>query len=190
MRASLVWAVAPDEAARLLDLSEIDFLQHLQRAFGYRLGRFTRAGQRMIFPLQQILMNQLVTEKVVFVGNAAHTLHPVAGQGFNLGMRDVAMLAQCIVRNGLGPDMLTTYQQSRHHDQTAITRFTDGLVELFTSRIPGIGIARATGMIAVDNIPFLKKLLTRYARGFAGITPDLVCGIALNADEEPSDAHV
>lgn len=190
MRASLVWAVAPDEATRLLALSETDFLQHLQRAFGYRLGRFTRAGQRMIFPLQQILMTQLVTEKVVFVGNAAHTLHPVAGQGFNLGMRDVAMLAQCIVRNGLGPDMLATYQQSRRHDQAAITRFTDGLIELFTSRIPGIGIARAAGMIAVDNIPFLKTLLTRYARGFAGITPDLVCGIALNADEETSDAHI
>lgn len=189
LRASLVWAVAPEEAARLMALSETDFIYHLQRTFGYRLGRFTRAGQRMVFPLQQILMPEPVMEKVVFVGNAAHTLHPVAGQGFNLGMRDIAMLAQCIVREGLGPDMLKTYQQSRRHDQIAITRFTDGLIELFTSHVPGIGVARGAGMIAIDNIPLLKKLLTRYARGFAGITPDLVCGIALRA-KEPSNAVI
>lgn len=189
LRASLVWAMPPEDATRLMAMPEAEFLKHLQRAFGYRLGRFIRAGQRMVFPLQQMLMSELVTNKVVFVGNAAHTLHPVAGQGFNLGMRDIAMLAQCIVREGLSPEMLQTYQQSRRHDHTAITRFTDGLVELFTSRIPGASLARAAGMIAIDNIPLLKKLLTRYARGYAGITPDLVCGIALS-NQETSDAHI
>ena len=178
-RASLVWAMPPLEADRLMAMPDTAFLTHLQRAFGYRLGRFTRTGQRVVYPLKQVLMPEQVTGKVVFVGNAAHTLHPVAGQGFNLGLRDVAMLAQCIVREGLVPEMLHTYQQSRHHDQTAITRFTNGLVELFTSSLPGMALARSAGLIAVDNMPVLKKLLARYARGYAGITPDLVCGIAI-----------
>lgn len=178
-RSSLVWAMPPNDAARLMDMPDSGFLNHLQRAFGYRLGRFTRAGQRMVYPLQQVLMPEQVCDKVVFVGNAAHTLHPVAGQGFNLGLRDIAMLAQCLVREGLGPEMLQTYQQSRRYDQTAITRFTNGLVELFTSQLPGMGLIRSAGMIAVDNSPVLKKLLARYARGYAGVIPDLVCGIQL-----------
>lgn len=178
-RASLVWAMQPLDAERLMAMSEVDFLNELQRAFGYRLGRFSRAGERMIYPLKQVLMSKQVVGKVVFVGNAAHTLHPVAGQGFNLGLRDVAMLAQCIVHEGLTPEMLNHYQQSRRHDQAAITDFTNGLVELFTSHIPGVGLARTLGLMAVDNIPFLKNLLARYARGYAGVIPDLVCGIAL-----------
>lgn len=178
-RSSLVWAMSPHEAERMMALSEVDFLKQLQRAFGYRLGRFMRAGQRVVHPLRQVLMPEKVTGKVVFVGNAAHTLHPVAGQGFNLGLRDVAMLAQCIVREGLGADMLKLYSQSRRFDQAAITHFTNGLIELFTSELPGAALARTLGLVAVDNTPWLKNLLTRYARGYAGITPDLVCGIAL-----------
>jgi len=184
LRSSLVWAMPPAEAASLMAMPEAEFLNHLQRAFGYRLGRFTRVGQRVVYPLQQTLMSEQVAGKVVFVGNAAHTLHPVAGQGFNLGLRDVAMLAQCIVREGLGADMLETYRQSRHHDQTAITRFTHGLVELFTSHLPGMALARSAGLIAVDNIPMLKNLMARYARGYAGVTPDLVCGIALRKSKD------
>jgi len=181
LRSSLVWAMPPLEAERLMALPDAEFLTHLQRTFGYRLGRFMRTGQRVVYPLKQVLMPQQVTGKVVFVGNAAHTLHPVAGQGFNLGLRDVAMLAQCIVREGLGPEMLLTYQQSRRHDQTVITRLTNGLVDLFTSQVPGMSLARSVGLMAVDNILLLKKLLARYARGYAGITPDLVCGIALQS---------
>ena len=178
-RSSLVWAMPPKEAARLMTMTEVGFLNHLQRAFGYRLGRFTRAGERVVYPLQQVLMPEQVTGKVVFVGNAAHTLHPVAGQGFNLGLRDVAMLAQCIVQEGLEADMLKTYQQSRRHDQASIARLTDGLVEVFTCHLPGMALARSAGLIAVDNIPLLKNLFARYARGYAGVTPDLVCGIKL-----------
>ncbi len=184
LRSSLVWAMPPKDAERVMAMPDSGFLNHLQHAFGYRLGRFTRAGQRVIYPLQQVLMPEQVSGKVVFVGNAAHTLHPVAGQGFNLGLRDVAMLAQCLVREGLGPEMLQTYQQSRRHDQTAITRFTNGLVDLFTSHLPGMALVRSAGMIAVDNIPMLKNLLARYARGYAGITPDLVCGIALQSHHQ------
>lgn len=183
LRAALVWAVEPKEAQRLQALDEREFLAHLQRAFGYRLGRFVRVGERVSYPLRQVLISEQVVGRVVFVGNAAHTLHPVAGQGFNLGLRDVAMLAQCLVREGLNAEALNSYLQSRRHDQTAITRLTDGLIELFTSQLPGLGLARAMGLIAMDNTPLLKNTLTRYARGFGGIIPDLVCGIALHTQE-------
>lgn len=176
---SLVWAMPPQEAEQLMTLSEVDFLRQLQRTFGYRLGRFTQVGKRSGFPLQQVLMPNQIKWPVVFVGNAAHTLHPVAGQGFNLGLRDVATLAQCIAKDGLNEAMLREYTQLRAHDQKIITRFTDGLIHLFTSRLPGLGVARGLGLVAVDNIPALKNILARYARGFGGVTPDLVCEMAL-----------
>jgi len=185
LRASLVWSLPPQEAQDILTMDEREFLTTLQRAFGYRLGRFSKVGLRAVHVLRQVIMPQQVAWPVVFVGNAAHTLHPVAGQGFNLGLRDVAMLAQCIVQYGLNPGMLTTYQQLRHHDQGAVTRFTDGLVELFTSKLPGMGLARGLGLLALDNTALLKKLLARYARGYAGVTPDLVCGIPL----QPKDSQ-
>lgn len=178
-RMSLVWAMPPKEAEHMMSLSDAEFLQRLQSAFGYRLGRLAKTGQRFSYPLQQVIMPQQVKESVVFVGNAAHTLHPVAGQGFNLGLRDVATLAQCIAKQGLGADMLQQYVQLRAHDQKAITQLTDGLIRVFTSRMPGLGVARSLGLIALDNIPALKNLLARYARGFGGVIPDLVCEIAL-----------
>ncbi|STY31692.1 2-octaprenyl-6-methoxyphenol hydroxylase [Legionella wadsworthii] len=178
-RMSLIWAVPPKEAERLLTLSETDFLQELQQVFGYRSGRFAKAGKRFSFPLHQVLMPNQIKWPVVFVGNAAHTLHPVAGQGFNLGLRDIATLAQCIAEQGLNPKMLQHYVQLRNHDQKAITHLTDGLIRLFTNRLPGLGLARGLGLIALDNIPVLKQLLARYARGFGGVIPDLVCEIAL-----------
>ncbi len=183
LRASLVWALPPHEAERLTASSEHDFLKALQHAFGYRLGRLVKVGQRVNYPLRQVVMPESVSGAVVFVGNAAHTLHPVAGQGFNLGLRDVATLAQCVAQEGLDSNMLQTYQQTRRYDQAAITQFTDGLIELFTSRVPGLGLVRGVGLIALDNVAVLKKILARHARGFAGIVPDLVCGIPLQAGE-------
>ncbi|EHL31950.1 2-octaprenyl-6-methoxyphenyl hydroxylase [Legionella drancourtii] len=178
-RMSLVWAMPPTEAEQLMSLTEVEFLCRLQQTFGYRLGRFTKVGKRFSFPLQQVLMPQQVKGSVVFVGNAAHTLHPVAGQGFNLGLRDVATLAQCIAAQGLNASMLQQYVQLRAHDQKMIACLTDGLISVFTSRLPGLGFARGLGLVALDNIPALKNLLARYARGFGGVIPDLVCEIAL-----------
>ncbi|MFT4060036.1 MAG: 2-octaprenyl-6-methoxyphenyl hydroxylase [Legionella sp.] len=178
-RMSLVWAMPPKNAQQIMSLSDEEFLQKLQQAFGYRLGRFVKTGKRTSFPLQQVLMPQQVKGAMVFIGNAAHTLHPVAGQGFNLGLRDVATLAQCIAKQGLNREMLRHYIQLRADDQKIITYFTDGLIQLFTSRLPGLGHVRGLGLMALDNIPVLKKLLTRYARGFGGVVPDLVCEIAL-----------
>jgi 2-octaprenyl-6-methoxyphenol hydroxylase len=178
-RMSLVWAMPPNEAQQIMSLSENEFLQKLQEAFGYRLGRFAKVGKRSSFPLQQILMPKQVKGPVVFVGNAAHTLHPVAGQGFNLGLRDVATLAQCIAKQGLSAEMLAHYVQLRAHDQKVIAGFTDGLINVFTNRVHGLGLVRGLGLIALDTIPALKNILARYARGFGGIIPDLVCEIAL-----------
>ncbi len=187
---SLVWANPTDKAERLMVLSDAAFLSELQKNFGYRLGRFVKVGKRFTYPLKQVLMPKQAQWPVVFVGNAAHTLHPVAGQGFNLGVRDVAALAQSIKIWGLNPEMLNHYIQSRTHDQKVITRFTDGLIHLFNSRVPGIGIARNMGLIALDTIPALKNLLARYAQGYGGVIPDLVCEIALDTQEVDNDSTI
>jgi 2-octaprenyl-6-methoxyphenol hydroxylase len=179
LRAGLVWALPPNDARALHHLPETIFLQKLQHAFGYSRGRFMRIGQRMVYPLRQVLMPEQVRGRVVFIGNAAHTLHPVAGQGFNLGLRDVAMLAQCILQEGVTSEMLKHYETARSHDQHAISQLTDGLITLFTNQLPGMAIARSSGMMALDLMPGFKHLLTRYTRGFAGTIPDLVCGIPL-----------
>lgn len=178
-RMSLVWAMTPTKAEQLMTLGDAAFLKELQQAFGYRLGRLVKIGRRQCYPLKQVLMSQQIKWPVVFLGNAAHTLHPVAGQGFNLGLRDAATLAQCINEYGLTEEMLRHYSKLRRHDQQVITHLTDGLIEIFTSHLPGMGLARNLGLVAFDNIPMLKNCLTRYTQGFGGFIPDLVCDIAL-----------
>jgi 2-octaprenyl-6-methoxyphenol hydroxylase len=173
---ALVWTLSPEHAARLNVSDDAFFLQALQRAFGYRVGRFTAVGQRMTYPLCHVMMPQQVDRRVIFVGNAAHTLHPVAGQGFNLGLRDVAMLAECAINNGLTDEALEQYQKLRKSDQSMIVTATDGLVSLFKSKFLGVGLARRMGLVALDNSAFLKGVLLRHAKGFGGVASDLVCG--------------
>lgn len=174
-RMALVWTLQDRQIDSYLQMSDAQFLSALQKKFGYRLGYFDKLGQRFSYPLQQLIMPKQTAWPVLFVGNAAHTLHPVAGQGFNLGLRDIATLVQCIQETGLTKRMLETYEQRRQHDQRAIRYFTDGLVELFTSRFPGITLARNAGLVAMDNLPPLKKMLAHYARGFGGYIPNLIC---------------
>lgn len=181
-RASLVWAMHPSQALQLIEENEATFLKTLQKNFGYHLGRFLKVGQRSIFPLTQVVMKRPINWPVVFIGNAAQTLHPVGGQGFNLGLRDVATLAQCIKEKGLTSSMLEYYFNWRKDDQKMILRLTDGLIRLFTSRFPGIGLARDLGLIAFDNSLFLKQKLSHLAKGFHDNPPDLVCGIDLEQD--------
>lgn len=179
-RAALVWALVPEEANQLFALKDSDFLMSLQKAVGYRLGRFDKLGRRVIYPLKQSIMPQQTAWPLVFVGNAAHTLHPVAGQGFNLGLRDVALLAQCISQRGLNPAMLAHYESLRRADQQAIIGLTNNLVRLFTSRLPGVATARNLGLLVMDNSLFLRKKLLRIAAGFTGPVGNLACGIPLN----------
>ena len=179
-RMGVVWSLLPEESERMVEMNDQQFLQQLTKVFGYRLGRFIAVEHRDIYPLQQMLMTKSVHGSVVFIGNAAHTLHPVAGQGFNLGLRDVAMLAQTITQLGLdAPNLLTTYQQARHHDQTVIAGFTDRLVSIYGQSHFGLRMVRQLGLLILDNNRLLKRLVARYASGLGGVVPDLVCGIPL-----------
>ncbi len=178
-RVALVWCLPSVEAKRFCEVPEIQFLSMLQKQFGYRLGRLIKVGQRTCYPLKQVIMQQTVFDSVVFIGNAAHTLHPVAGQGFNLGLRDVAMLAQHLTNHFHEQHMLQNYQQARQHDQISISCLTDGLVNLFTTQNPGLSLARSCGLVALDNSLYLQRLLSQYARGYAGVVSDLICGIPL-----------
>jgi 2-octaprenyl-6-methoxyphenol hydroxylase len=182
LRAGLVWVGEPEEITQLQSQQDTQFLQQLQGTFGYRLGRLMAVGRREVYPLRQVLMPQQVKDQVVFIGNAAHTIHPVAGQGFNLGLRDVAMLAQCIAQQGISTEALETYQQLRKRDQQAIIDLTDGLSALYGNRWQAVRIARQLGLMAFDNTQTLKKLVSRYASGLGGIVPDLVCGLPLRTD--------
>lgn len=176
-RMALVWALSPDAAQTQLVSSEKDFLTQLQRAFGYRLGRLVRVGQRMLFPLQQVIMPTIVKGPVVFIGNAARTLHPIAGQGFNLGLRDVAALTQMIGQHGLTSDSLARYQTWRQQDQVLITKATDHLLTLFANPLPGLKALRSLGLASFDHQGWLKKGFIRYASGYGIMPPDLACGI-------------
>lgn len=179
-RMGVVWSLTPELAQQMVASSDREFLQALREAFGYRLGRFTGVGTRMTYPLRQMIMQTPVyADTVVFIGNAAHTLHPIAGQGFNLGLRDVAMLAQALKQADLSdPSLLAGYQAARQHDQTAIARLTDGLIALYSHHGLGTRISRQLGLLVLDNNRLLKRIVARYASGLAGIVPDLVCGIS------------
>lgn len=182
-RASLVWSLPSSAAQEQVEIPDKLFLQNLQQSFGYRMGRFIKVGKRFIYPLQQRIMPRTYTDSIVFIGNAAHTLHPVAGQGFNLGLRDVATLAQCVAHKGLGNDMLENYQKLRQYDQQSIKTFTDGLVNLFTKNIPGLSIARGLGLFALDNSNKFQDFLIKHTCGFGGNIPDLACQIPIACGE-------
>lgn len=178
-RSSLVWSLTPIKAQELMELDDAAFLKALQRAFGYRLGRLTKVGRRAVYPLQQVVMREQVVGSIVFIGNAAHTIHPVAGQGFNLGLRDVAMLAQCCAEQGLNDNALQVYQQLRRDDHKLITQATDRLISLFGCDWPGVAGLRQCGLSILDNSDFLKQAVVHYGSGLGGPLPDLVCGIPL-----------
>ncbi len=175
-RASLVWALEAPQAQSLIQCDDAVFLKKLQEHFGYRLGRLIQVGPRTSYPLQQAIMPQTIAWPLVFIGNAAHTLHPVAGQGFNLGLRDSAALVDCIHDQGFNSAMLTCYQQQRALDQTIISKATDGLVRLFDHSALGLSVLRGLGLLTFDNSTVAQNIVTHYASGFAGVASRLVAG--------------
>lgn len=184
-RYALIWTLPPARAEELSTLSEAAFLAALQNAFGERLGRFRRAGARHVYPLKRVLSRRAWAPRAVLIGNAAHSLHPVAGQGFNLGLRDVAVLADLVadaVAAGSDPggdDLLRYYQRWREADQARVAEFTDRLVKLFSNRWPGLGPLRSLGLLGVDVMPVAKRWLARRNMGADGRMPRLSRGLPL-----------
>lgn len=175
----LIWTVAPQRAAHLAALPEAEFLAALEAAFGTRLGGFRAAGARQRHPLVLIESREQVRPRLVVAGNAAHTLHPVAAQGLNLSLRDVAVLAQVLADavaaggDPGAPSTLEGYLRWRRPEQRLVTRFTDSLVWLFGARGALLAGARDAGMIGLDLLPPLKTALARRAMGLAGRQPRL-----------------
>ncbi|WP_227431045.1 UbiH/UbiF/VisC/COQ6 family ubiquinone biosynthesis hydroxylase [Psychrobacter sp. I-STPA6b] len=169
-RRSVVWVCPKGEEQRYLDDDEY-FLQTLQKAFGQRAGRFMATGKRGAYPLTRVLAKSQVQGRCVIMGNSAHTLHPVAGQGFNLCMRDADVLAKMLARQVMqGEDigdsrMLARYEQARKKDQKRVIRFCDAVVHGFTNPNPAVKIARNLALIAFDKLPNVKPLVASYAMG-------------------------
>jgi len=185
-RAAFVWIMPSAEVEHILSLDDDGFTTKLQEAFGLRLGRFSKVGTRAAYPLGLSKANGLAANRGVVVGNAAHGLHPVAAQGFNLGLRDVAALSECIsdarVDGRTDPgtnDILENYVNWRQDDQAKLVRFTDGIVRLFGSRQPAIRTLRNFGMLGFDLIPGVRRLFAKHTMGLAGKLPRLSRGVPL-----------
>ena len=179
----VVWSAEPAEATRLLALDDATFLSELQTRFGWRAGRFTRVGRRASYPLKLTRAATTVSTRAVLIGNAAQALHPVAGQGFNLGLRDAAMLAEVLAGHGSDDagdaELLKRFEAWRSGDRGGVIRFTDGLIKLFGDTRPGMGLARNFGLLLFDLTPPAKSALARVSAGFAGPTPRLARGLGV-----------
>jgi len=179
---AVIWACAPEQARELLALDEQSYLSHLQAQFGWRAGRFLRAGHRSSYPLKLTRAMAGTAARTVLIGNAAQSLHPVAGQGFNLGLRDAAMLAEVISATGgdVGaPAVLRQFIEWRARDRRGVVGFTDGLIRLFGDSRPGVALWRNLGLLAFDLAPPAKDALARVSAGFGGPTPRLARGLPL-----------
>ncbi len=174
---AVVWSRTPQQTALLLEMSDADFICQLQQCFGYALGELTLAAPRRAFPLTLIQAETLLKGRAILIGNAAHQLHPVAGQGFNLGLRDVALLAERLIeqhKNGLDIGdfvFLTRYSQARQQDLKKVVGFTHSLVRIFSNdNLPLAGL-RNLGLDLLDLMPGAKSILTQQAMGLAGHLP-------------------
>jgi 2-octaprenyl-6-methoxyphenol hydroxylase len=185
-RCGLVWTRHPDGAARLLALTDAEFLAELQSSFGFRLGRLVSVGKRQSYELGLWRAERHVGERLAVVGNAAQALHPIAGQGFNLGLRDAASLAEVLADalaegatdvGAAGP--LASYAAWRDQDQRRIVAFTDGLVRLFASPLGAARALRSLGLLAFDALPPAKSAMARLSVGASGRIPRLARGVPL-----------
>ena len=189
-RCSLVWTVRSGDEARVLGLSDEAFLAELQSRFGYRLGELQKVGRRNAYPLKLVRAKQQVRSRLALIGNAAHTLHPIAGQGFNLGQRDVAVLADVLaaaLANGedIGAEaVMQRYADWRHWDHKKVIGFTDGLARLFSNPLAPVALARNIGLFAIDVVPPLKRMLSRQTLGLAGKLPRLAMGLPLKQRDQ------
>ena len=184
-RSSIMWTEENREAERIVALPDAEFHAELEKRFGLKLGEIEAAGPRRAYPLGLLVARSFVAPRLALVGDAAHVIHPIAGQGLNLGLRDVAALAEAIAdaaRLGLdpgGPDALDRYQRWRRFDTMAMGVATDGLNRLFSNRSDALRLIRDVGLGLVDRVPALKGLFIREAAGLTGDVPKLLRGKAL-----------
>ena len=193
-RISLVWMLPPEQAEAMKDCTEAEFLSCLQSAFGYRLGRLERVGQRHMYPL---LLRQTATpaDGIIFVGNAAQSLHPIAGQGFNLGLRDVADLVDvlreaaledlCLNEPGNLQQLQSDYRELRARDKELIITMTDGLARLFANPSPLLSLPRNLVLHLLATAPSLRHEFGRFAMGLNHPASRLTRGLGLEVDTRP-----
>lgn len=169
-RCSVVWTVKTDQADDVMLLNDEQFVEKLQQRFGFRLGHILKTGKRNAYPLSYIETEQLVKGRVVVIGNAAHALHPVAGQGYNLALRDVAELAELIADyDDPGHELLLSeYAAKRRKDMQRIHQITDTLVKVFSNSFAPLAHARSMGLIAVDLMSSVRHLMARQSMGLLG----------------------
>ena len=185
-RCTLVLTLKSDVAKAALAWSDEEFIAEVQRRFGFRLGRFLKVGRRVSYPLSLTRSARLSSGRCVIVGNAAQGLHPVAGMGFNLGLRDAASLAelvadrQRVARPDLGDGTLQAdYDAWRAADRSGIIAFTDGLIRVFSNPLGAVQRLRNLGLLAFDVLPPAKSALSRLSTGASGRIPKLARGVAL-----------
>jgi len=184
-RCAVVWTVRDEHLDSVLALDDDAFLSAFQERFGYRLGRFLRVGRRAAYPLSLLRARESVRGRVAVIGNAAHTLHPIAGQGFNLGIRDVAALAEVVdsvFRAGgdIGAaENLAVYEGWRSAEQRNVALATDALARLFSNPLGAVRLGRNLGLLAMDLLPGAKHPLARAAMGMLGRQPRLARGVPL-----------
>ncbi|WP_370685107.1 FAD-dependent monooxygenase [Acinetobacter soli] len=171
-RRSVVWPVKKGtEDEWLGEHNDQHFLEALQKTYGDRAGTFEKTGRRFSYPLSQVLAHKQALGRVVLMGNAAHTIHPVAGQGFNLCLRDADVLVRHLLQqlsesDDIGePENLLAYEQARLKDQQRVIKFCDSVVRGFSNQNPVLKLLRNTGLVAFDVIPGIKPLVANYAMG-------------------------
>jgi len=167
-RYSLVWCMRQDQIEQHMALNEQDFISALQSAFGYRGGQFTKVGMRTSYPLVYGQVESLTAHRTVVIGNAAHAIHPIAGQGFNLGLRDVQVLSNLIAnsQHDLGSYAFTReYSQKRSDDIKTVMSLTDALVRLFSNSSRVLALGRSIGLFSMDLFPVLKAPLAKQLMG-------------------------
>jgi 2-octaprenyl-6-methoxyphenol hydroxylase len=184
-RSSIVWTEKAEVAQRIVALEDDLFRDQLACRFGPELGRVELAGPRRAYPLGLSVARRFVAERLALVGDAAHVIHPVAGQGLNMGLRDAAALAEAVVdaaRLGLDPGdrpVLERYQRWRRFDTMAMVAATDGLNRLFSNRSGALRLIRDIGLGVVDRVPLLKRMFIQEAAGLVGEVPKLLRGEVL-----------
>lgn len=184
-RSSIVWSETDENAARIHALNDADYLDALRPAFGDFLGEIALAGARFTYPLNLTIADSFIADRLALVGDAAHGMHPIAGQGLNAGLRDVAALAEVMIlakRRGediASPLVLERYQQWRRFDTTTLAAATDTFNKLFSNDNPILRLGRDLGMGLINSVPSLRRNFIREAAGLTGDLPKLMTGRAL-----------